>query len=418
MDSLKDPVFLIRTLIQCASVTPNEAGVLSTLETFLHKLNFDVKRPTFQDTNTPDVDNLYARLGANGRHLMFAGHTDVVPPGNNDQWSYPPFDAVLKDNKIFGRGAVDMKGGIACFLAATARYLEKKPLLGSISFLITNDEEGPAINGTVKLLHWAATKGENWDAAIVGEPTNPNHLGEMIKIGRRGSLSCLMTVQGYQGHVAYPERAFNPIPIAIKLCEALTTTPLDNGSEMFQPSNLEITAIDTDNQATNIIPGQCRIRFNIRYNDCWTQESLKAEIEKRLNKTLKADGETDVFETTSDQSIRKQSMSNDMHIPSSFKKDRPIFTLDWMMSPGGVFVTKDDTLINILSQSILAITGCHAELSTTGGTSDARFIKDYCPVIEFGLVGQTMHQIDEYVDVHDLETLTQIYENFLEKFFA
>ena len=389
MLTLKDPVALAQALIRCPSVTPHENGVLTQVQTWAKALGFSVERPIFTDKNTPDIENLYARIGRNGPHLAFAGHTDVVPVGDEKAWNFPPFEGAIKDDKLYGRGAVDMKGGIACFIAAVARYLEKNPLEGSLSLLITNDEEGPGINGTIKLLKWAADKGEKWDAAIVGEPTNPNNLGDMIKIGRRGSLSGIITVTGHQGHVAYPERAANPLDLVIKLCEALKNPVMDEGSENFEPSNLEITTIDTGNTATNVIPQQSVIRFNVRYNDNWTAETLKQEIKKRLN------------------SVKLEKKGSLV----------PTFKVDWVISPGGVFLTKNDELVGCLSNAIKTVTGRTPELSTSGGTSDARFIKDYCPVVEFGLVGKTMHMVDECVAIDDLEKLTKIYENFLATFF-
>ena len=389
MLTLKDPVALAQALIRCPSVTPHENGVLTQVQTWAKALGFSVERPIFTDKNTPDIENLYARIGRNGPHLAFAGHTDVVPVGDEKAWNFPPFEGAIKDDKLYGRGAVDMKGGIACFIAAVARYLEKNPLEGSLSLLITNDEEGPGINGTIKLLKWAADKGEKWNAAIVGEPTNPNNLGDMIKIGRRGSLSGIITVTGHQGHVAYPERAANPLDLVIKLCEALKNPVMDKGSENFEPSNLEITTIDTGNTATNVIPQQSVIRFNVRYNDNWTAETLKQEIKKRLN------------------SVKLEKKGSLV----------PTFKVDWVISPGGVFLTKNDELVGCLSNAIKTVTGRTPELSTSGGTSDARFIKDYCPVVEFGLVGKTMHMVDECVAIDDLEKLTKIYENFLATFF-
>ncbi len=389
MLTLKDPVVLAQALIRCPSVTPDENGVLTQVQTWAKSLGFSVERPVFTDKNTPDIENLYARVGKNGPHLAFAGHTDVVPVGDEKAWNFPPFEGTIKDDKLYGRGAVDMKGGIACFIAAVARYLEKNPLKGSLSLLITNDEEGPGINGTIKLLKWAADKGEKWDATIVGEPTNPNNLGDMIKIGRRGSLSGVITVTGHQGHVAYPKRAANPIDLVIKLCEALKNPVLDKGSENFEPSNLEITTIDTGNTATNVIPQQSVIRFNVRYNDNWTAETLKQEIKKRLD------------------SVKLEKKGSLV----------PTFKIDWVISPGGVFLTKNDELVGCLSNAIKTVTGRTPELSTSGGTSDARFIKDYCPVVEFGLVGKTMHMVDECVALDDLEKLTKIYENFLATFF-
>ena len=389
MLTLKDPVALAQALIRCPSVTPHENGVLTQVQTWAKSLGFSVERPIFTDKDTPDIENLYAHIGKNGPHLAFAGHTDVVPVGDEKAWNFPPFEGAIKDDKLYGRGAVDMKGGIACFIAAVARYLEKNPLEGSLSLLITNDEEGPGINGTIKLLKWAADKGEKWDAAIVGEPTNPNNLGDMIKIGRRGSLSGIITVTGHQGHVAYPERAANPLDLVIKLCEALKNPVMDKGSENFEPSNLEITTIDTGNTATNVIPQQSVIRFNVRYNDNWTAETLKQEIKKRLN------------------SVKLEKKGSLV----------PTFKIDWVISPGGVFLTKNDELVGCLSNAIKTVTGRTPELSTSGGTSDARFIKDYCPVVEFGLVGKTMHMVDECVALDDLEKLTKIYENFLATFF-
>ena len=389
MLTLKDPVALAQALIRCPSVTPHENGVLTQVQTWAKALGFSVERPIFTDKNTPDIENLYARIGKNGPHLAFAGHTDVVPVGDEKAWNFPPFEGAIKDDKLYGRGAVDMKGGIACFIAAVARYLEKNPLEGSLSLLITNDEEGPGINGTIKLLKWAADKGEKWNAAIVGEPTNPNNLGDMIKIGRRGSLSGIITVTGHQGHVAYPARAANPLDLVIKLCEALKNPVMDKGSENFEPSNLEITTIDTGNTATNVIPQQSVIRFNVRYNDNWTAETLKQEIKKRLN------------------SVKLEKRGSLV----------PTFKIDWVISPGGVFLTKNDELVGCLSNAIKTVTGRTPELSTSGGTSDARFIKDYCPVVEFGLVGKTMHMVDECVALDDLEKLTKIYENFLATFF-
>ncbi len=282
MPVLTDPLQILQALIRCPSVTPHEAGVLSTLEQFLKRMGFCVERPIFSDKNTEDVENLYAKMGEEGPHLMFAGHTDVVPPGPLEYWTYPPFEAIIDQGKLYGRGAVDMKGGIACFVAALARVFEKRSIKGMVSLLITGDEEGPAVNGTVKLLKWAEQKGEKWAAAIVGEPTSVKVVGDVIKIGRRGSISGVITVKGCQGHVAFPERAANPLPLAGKLIQALTQTALDQGTENFQPSNLELTTIDTGNSALNVIPAQTIVHFNIRYNDLWTKETLMAEIEKRL----------------------------------------------------------------------------------------------------------------------------------------
>lgn len=392
--SSTDPIANLATLIRCPSVTPAEGGALVALEAMLSPLGFRVERVTATDEATPDIENLYARLGSEGQHLMFAGHTDVVPVGNEADWSHPPFAAEIAGGEMYGRGAVDMKGGVACFVAAVARYIEKngKPK-GSISFLITGDEEGPAINGTIKLLQWAAGKGERWDACLVGEPTNPDQLGDMIKIGRRGSLSGKITVHGVQGHAAYPHLADNPVRGILALTEALMDPPFDAGTGNFQPSNLEVTTVDVANSAVNVIPARATASFNIRFNDTWNAESLQAEIVARLDRAAKES-------------------------PLRPGRDPVKYDIVWAERPSHVFLTHNEALISSLSGAVEAVVGRRPKLSTTGGTSDARFIKDYCPVVEFGLVGQTMHMVDERVAVADLETLTAIYETFLERWFG
>lgn len=390
-----DPIDNLAALICCASVTPVEGGALTALQAMLSPMGFTSDRPVFSDDDTPDVENLYARLSGNGPHLMFAGHTDVVPVGDETAWTHPPFSAAISNGQMYGRGAVDMKGGIACFIAAAARHIEKhgRPK-GSISLLITGDEEGPSINGTVKLLDWAAKRGETWDAAIVGEPTNPNALGDMIKIGRRGSISGTLTVNGVQGHSAYPHLADNPLRGIMSLLDALMLPPLDSGTKDFQATNLELTTVDVGNPAVNVIPGKATASFNIRFNDSWTAENLQAEIHNRLDKAARR---------TKYRTGRSEPVS---------------FDLTWRNSVSHVFLTHDDKLINTLTKSVEAVVGKRPSLSTSGGTSDARFIKDYCPVIEFGLVGKTMHMVDERVDLADLETLTQIYERFILDWFG
>ncbi|XAZ23880.1 succinyl-diaminopimelate desuccinylase [Sinorhizobium sp. B11] len=389
-----NPVANLQTLIRCPSVTPAEGGALSALEAMLSPLGFKVDRMVAKEAGTPDVENLYARLGTEGPHLMFAGHTDVVPVGDEGAWTHPPFAAEIADGELFGRGAVDMKGGVACFAAAVARHVERHgPPKGSISFLITGDEEGPSINGTIKLLQWAAERGETWDACVVGEPTNPNKLGDMIKIGRRGSLSGKIIVHGVQGHAAYPHLADNPVRGMLQLTQALMDPPFDAGTDDFQPSNLEVTTIDVGNPATNVIPAKASASFNIRFNDTWTADTLQAEIIRRLN-VAAADG-----------ALRPG-------------REPVKYEIIWADRPSHVFLTRNNALIASLSSAVEAITGASPALSTTGGTSDARFIKDYCPVVEFGLVGQTMHMVDERVAVADLETLTAIYETFIERWFA
>ncbi len=389
-----DPIANLATLIRCPSVTPAEGGALSALEAMLAPLGFAVDRVMATEAGTPDIENLYARLGNDGPHLMFAGHTDVVPVGDESAWTHGPFSADVAGGEMYGRGAVDMKGGIACFVAAIARYIEKNgPPKGSVSFLITGDEEGPAINGTTKLLDWAAARGERWDACLVGEPTNPDRLGDMIKIGRRGSLSGRITVNGVQGHAAYPHLADSPVRGILQLTQALMDPPFDAGTENFQPSNLEVTTIDVGNGAVNVIPAKASAAFNIRFNDTWTAEGLMAEIIARLERAA-ADG-----------ALRRG-------------REPVRYELTWNERPSHVFLTRNNALISSLSGAVEAVTGKQPKLSTTGGTSDARFIKDFCPVVEFGLVGQTMHMVDERVAVADLETLTQIYETFISSWFG
>ena len=390
----KDPAQNLAALIACPSVTPLEGGALTVLARLLEPLGFKVERSLETEAGTPDIENFYARLGSEGPHLMFAGHTDVVPVGDEAAWSHPPFSAAIENGMMYGRGAVDMKGGIACFAAAMARYIEKNGSpKGSVSFLITGDEEGPAINGTVKLLERMAAKQERWDACLVGEPTNPDQLGDMIKIGRRGSISGWITVHGVQGHAAYPHLADNPLRGILQLTHALMDPPFDHGSDNFPPTNLEVTSIDTGNAATNVIPAKSKAIFNIRFNDLWTAETVQAEIIKRLDAAAKE---------------------------GALRGDRSAvrYEIEWSARPSHVFLTRDEPLIASLSGAVASVTGREPKLSTTGGTSDARFIKDYCPVVEFGLVGQTMHMVDERVALADLETLTEIYETFIARWFA
>jgi succinyl-diaminopimelate desuccinylase len=382
-----DPVAITRDLLRCPSVTPAEGGALALLERTLKAAGFTVHRMTFSEPGTYDVENFYARIGTSGPHLMFAGHTDVVPTGDEKAWTHPPFAGEVAGGELFGRGAVDMKGGIACCVAAVLDYLSQhggKPK-GSISFLITGDEESVAINGTPKLLQWAADHGEKFDHCILGEPSNQDELGDTIKIGRRGSLNGTLIVTGKSGHVAYPHRADNPVRGLVTLINALQNEPLDSGSATFQPSNLEFTTIDVGNKTVNLIPDEARARFNIRFNDCHTLDSLKALLEQRAAKA--AGGK----------------------IKFAFKFEP---------SNAGVFVTKPGPFTELVSNAVFEATGRKPELSTTGGTSDARFITHYCPVVEFGLVGQTMHAIDERVPVADLVRLTAIYRKIIDKYFT
>jgi succinyl-diaminopimelate desuccinylase len=381
-----DPVAIARELIRCPSVTPEEGGAISYLQRVLTGAGFDVHRVMFTQPGYDNIENLYARVGTGAPHFVFAGHTDVVPPGEEQLWSYAPFAGEVSEEVLFGRGAVDMKGAIACALAATFDYLAAqsgKPK-GSISFLITGDEEGVAVNGTVKLLKWAADRGEKFDHCLLGEPSNPNTLSDMIKIGRRGSLNGTLVVTGTQGHVAYPQLADNPVRGIVTLLSALMSAPLDAGSTHFDPSNLEFTSIDVGNKTVNVIPGEARARFNIRFNDRHTQDDLKALIAQR---TGAAAG--------------------------------PIrWRIEWESSNADVFVTKPGAFVDLVRAAVAEVTGKTPALSTSGGTSDARFIKDYCPVVEFGLVNTTMHKIDERVPTADLVALTAIYRNILERYFA
>jgi succinyl-diaminopimelate desuccinylase len=382
-----DPLAITRDLLRCRSVTPDEGGALAYLQTMLATAGFAVHRMTFTEPGTVPIENLYARIGTAKPNLVFAGHTDVVPPGDEATWRHPPFAGEVAGDMLYGRGAVDMKGGIACFVAAALDHVAAnggKPKQGSLSLLITGDEESIAVNGTIKLLKWAAERGETFDHCLLGEPSNVAVLGDTIKAGRRGSLNGILVVTGKQGHVAYPDRADNPVRGLVKLISAIQA-PLDEGSAQFDPSNVEFTSIDIGNKTVNLIPGEARARFNIRFNDHHTQGSLKALVEKRAQDA--AEG-------------------------------RVRFHIEWELSNADVFVTKPGPFTDLASGAIAEVTGRKPTLSTTGGTSDARFIKDYCPVLEFGLVGQTMHAVDECAPVADLVTLTAIYRRIIEKYFG
>ncbi len=379
------PLDITRALIQCPSVTPEEGGALSYLEKLLGDAGFETHRVTFSAEGTPDVENLYARIGEGAPHLTFAGHTDVVPTGDESLWRFPPFSAEVAEGRVWGRGACDMKGGIAAFAAAALRYVGKhgRPK-GTISLLITGDEEGPSVNGTVKLLEWADARGEKFSHAIVGEPTNPNALGDMIKIGRRGSLNGDITVVGRQGHSAYPQQADNPIPTLARIVTALSAAPLDEGNAAFDPTRLVVTSFDVGNNARNVIPGEATAKFNVRFNDIWTPETLGARIREIVAEAAAgADARVKLHPTNS----------------ISFRTQRSTFT-------------------DLVVAAIETKTGRSPELSTTGGTSDARFITNYCPVLEFGLVGKTIHATDENVEIADLDALAEIYGEILERYFA
>lgn len=367
-----DPIKLTSELIKCPSVTPADAGVLDLISTQLESLGFTCTRLPF-GSNNEKVDNLFARIGSKSPHFCFAGHVDVVPEGDSSSWSTPPFSGEIKDGKICGRGASDMKGAIACFISAISKLLRHNNLNhGSISLLLTGDEEGPAINGTVKVLEWMKNNNQLPDITLVGEPTNPKTLGDTIKIGRRGSMTCTLVVKGTQGHVAYPKLANNPIPILLELLNIVSKDPLDEGSANFEASNLEITTIDVGNKATNVIPEQCRAIFNIRFNDNHSSEKLINLIEKKMNST-------------------------------GHKYD-----ISYSIS-GESFLSPPGTLTDLIKSSIKKVVGIDTKYSTDGGTSDARFIKNYSPVAEFGLVNKSIHKIDENVTIEDLENLTEIY---------
>ncbi len=374
-----DPVSLSQHLIRRESITPDKGDALDFLAGALTTLGFKCHKLTFEEEGTEPVPNLYARFGAEGPNFCFAGHTDVVPVGAADHWSVAPFAAEVRDGQLFGRGAADMKSAIAAFVVAAERFLAGRdaPPNGSISLLITGDEEGMAINGTRKVLDWLNERGEKIDMCLVGEPTNPTEMGQMIKIGRRGSLHGVVTVKGTQGHVAYPHLAKNPIPDLVKVLATLEGM-LDEGNNSFQPSNLEIVNIDVGNESHNVIPAEAKSRFNVRFNNEFTPESLKAELTRRMDSAGVG------------------------------------YEIDWWLS-GDSFLTERGDLSDAVSGAVETRLGVKPELSTTGGTSDARFIKDMCPVVEFGLVGATMHKVDEHVAVADIHALTDIYEDVLKR---
>ena len=373
---------LATALIRCPSVTPEDGGALAALEAALKPLGFDCHRLPFSEAGTPDVDNLYARLGNSGPNFCFAGHTDVVPVGDPAAWKHDPFNAEVVDGTLYGRGATDMKGAIAGFVAATSRFLAARngSFGGSISLLITGDEEGPAVNGTRKMLDWLRDKNETVDFCLVGEPTNPERIGDMVKIGRRGSLNGTLTVTGVQGHTAYPDMADNPLPRLVRMLAAITEAPPDEGTEHFDPSNVQLTTIDVGNQATNIIPASAMAGLNVRFNDRFTGDSMTRWLREKFD-----------------------AVGGD-------------YTFDATVS-GEAFLTRPGPLSEMIAGAVEKVTGAAPELSTTGGTSDARFIKDICPVAEFGLVSRTAHKSDEHIALSELATLRDIYQAVLEDCF-
>lgn len=377
-----DPVKLTADLIKCASVTPIEGGALVLLESVLTESGFTCTR-----VDRGEVSNLFARWGqgANGRTFGFNGHTDVVPVGDVEAWTVDPFGAEIKDGYLYGRGATDMKSGVAAFAAAAIDFVRETPPDGSIVLAITGDEEGVAHDGTVALLDWMDAQGERMDHCLVGEPTCPNEMGEMMKIGRRGSMSAFFTATGVQGHSAYPHRAKNPLPAMAQLMATLAAHSLDDGTEHFDPTTLAVTTIDTGNPANNVIPAQCRATVNIRFNDTWTSTALINWLTREM------EGVSSLFDIEFDMKTQVS---------------------------GESFFTPPGELSALIAKSVKAETGVEPELSTSGGTSDARFVKSHCPVVEFGLVGKTMHQVDERVDVAQIGQLKSIYTRILTDYFA
>jgi succinyl-diaminopimelate desuccinylase len=384
--SAVDPVKLAQDLIRCPSVTPEDAGALDVLEGALTQLGFECHRLDFvSEAGTPPIRNLYARLGSAQPNFCFAGHTDVVPAGERNLWRADPFAAEIRDGILYGRGAADMKSAVAAFAAAAGRVLGEGKPNGSISLLITGDEEGDAINGTAKVLQWLKTRGESIDHCIVGEPTSSNRPGDTLKIGRRGSLTVAVTARGTQGHVGYPHLAKNPIPALAAFVSRLSQNKLDGGSEHFEPSTLSFTTFDTGNRAANVIPAEARAQFNIRFNDKHTSGGLIAWIERERDAIAKEYGVTILLRFT----VGAQ-----------------------------VFLTEPGAFTALVSAAVTRTTNVPPALSTTGGTSDARFIRHHCPVVEVGLAGTTMHKADECVPVADIERLSDIYAQLLRDYFA
>jgi len=378
-----DALALTQALIRCPSVTPADAGALAVLEAALKPLGFECHRLRFEQAGTAPIENLYARIGTGAPHFCFAGHTDVVPPG--DGWAHDPFAAVVSGGMLFGRGAADMKSAVAAFAAAAARVIANGMPDGSISLLITGDEEGPAVNGTVKMLDWLKQRGEKIDHCVVGEPTSVGSVGDTLKIGRRGSINFKVAVRGTQGHVGYPQKANNPIPVLAELVTQLAGYRLDKGNAHFDPSTLAFTTMDVGNAATNVIPGGAYAAFNIRFNDAHTPDSLVGWVNDRAERIAKESGCS--------------------------------ITVTHSVS-GASFLTQPGKFTQLISDTVSRITGQSPVFSTSGGTSDARFIKDHCPVVELGLAGATMHKTDECVPVREIEMLADIYAALLTDYFA
>jgi succinyl-diaminopimelate desuccinylase len=381
-----DPVVILQDLIRCPSVTPHDVGALGVVEKLLTDAGFTCHRLVFKDQDTPDIDNLFARYGHAGPHICFAGHTDVVPVGDEAGWTYSPFSAEIHKGQIFGRGATDMKGSVAAFAAAAIDYVRENPkTAGSISFLITGDEEGPAINGTVKVLEWMKKFGHVPDHCLVGEPTCVDDLGDTIKVGRRGSLSFIVTVEGKQGHVAYPDKVSNPVAKLARLVDRISSSALDSGNEHFGPSSLQVTTFDVGNSATNVVPARAVAKFNIRFSTVQNYDSLRAWVSAHIEQVESDLG--GVWTVTTNEGAE-------------------------------AFITEPGSFVGLVQDAIEEETGLFPKLSTSGGTSDARFIKDYCPVLEFGPTNATMHQVDERISVEELKATSQIYRRIIDRYFA
>jgi succinyl-diaminopimelate desuccinylase len=380
-----DPVTILQDLLRCPSVTPLDAGALSVVENLLSGAGFTCHRLVFKDQDTPDIDNLFARFGTKGPHLCFAGHTDVVPVGDEKDWTHPPFAAAISNGQLYGRGATDMKGSVAAFAAAAIDYVRENPkAAGSISFLITGDEEGPAINGTVKVLEWMKKFNHVPDHCLVGEPTCLDELGDTIKIGRRGSLSFIVSVEGKQGHVAYPHKTDNPVAKLARFVDWISHAKLDEGNDHFDPSTLQVTTFDVGNTATNVVPARATVKFNIRFSTEHTYESLGAWVEKQI------------------ELVKSELGGN------------------WIMRSNEgaeAFITEPGAFVGLVQDAVEQETGLLPKLSTSGGTSDARFVKDYCPVLEFGPTNATIHQVDERIDVEELKATARIYRRIIDSYF-
>ncbi len=381
-----DPIALLQHLIRCQSVTPQEGGALDYMQQLLSKAGFSCHRLLFKDKDTPDIDNLFARYGTGAPHLCFAGHTDVVPAGDETLWTHPPFAAEIDGGKIYGRGATDMKGSVAAFAAAALDFISTNSGgAGSISFLITGDEEGPAINGTVKVLQWMKTHGHLPDHCLVGEPTSVDQVGDTMKIGRRGSLSFVVTVDGKQGHVAYPHKVDNPVPKLARFVDQISHVKLDDGNAHFDPSSLAVTSFDVNNPATNVVPAKAVAKFNVRFSTEHTHKSLKALVQKHIESV-------------------KAEVGGTWHVLAHEGAD--------------AFITAPGAFVGLVQDAVEQETGMTPVLSTSGGTSDARFIKDYCPVLEFGPTNASIHQTDEHLAVEELKTTTRIYARVIESYFG